>query len=122
MADISVDSYLSEKVFGQDNHLAPFHKSVSCLSLMVIWIVDVVVGIRSYDRWMAAGRMFEFGLLLATATACLGLLLYYRAKLASYVNDAEHKSLTSLNVLRHLSSGMVRLTGVILLVVLFVIG
>jgi hypothetical protein len=122
VADWSLDNQISTRIFKVENNLAPFHKSVSCWALVGMWVVDLASAIHLYSRWQATGRMFEFCLLLATATACLGLLLYYRIRLTRSMSTASEATVGAADIVRDMSSGMVRLTGVILMVVLFVLS
>ena len=121
MADWSLDNQISNRLFKVDNDLSPFYRSVSCWSLIVIWMMDLHAGFRQYPHWQIAGQLFLLWLLLATATAALGVLLYRRGRLVSYLKK-EHPTEAALNGLKSLSAGMVQLAGTLLAVVFFVIG
>lgn len=121
MADWSLDNQVSSRLFKVDNDLAPFYKSVSCWALIGVWMLDLYTGIRKYPHWQDAGQLFLLYLLLATATAALGLLFFTRGRLVNHLKDLA-ESPSSLEPMRLLSAGMVKLAGVLLMVVLLVIG
>jgi hypothetical protein len=121
MANFTIDNQLSERVLGIDNDLAPFFKSVSCWALLVMWITDMGVAVKVHERWQVAGHLFFFSLLAVVATATLMLVIYYRSRLAHSLaaTNPEEQIKKSL---RQLSSGMIRLEGVLLLLVLFTLS
>ena len=120
MADWSLDNQISNRLFKVDNDLVPFYKSVSCWALVGIWVMDLYSGFRQYPHWQTAGQLFLLWLLLATATAALGVFLYRRGRLVSYLKK-EHPTEAALKELKSLSAGMVQLEGTLLMVVFFVI-
>jgi hypothetical protein len=87
--------------------------------VLIVWGFDIAAGIKKYAHWQDAGQLFLLSLMLATATAALGLLFYVRGRLA---NSLDRQPAESLGSLRSLSSGMVSLTMVLLLIVFFVIS
>jgi hypothetical protein len=137
MADWSLDNQISNRLFKVDNDLAPFYRSVSCWSLIGVWMMDLYAGFRQYSHWQIAGQLFLLWLLLATATAILGVFLYRRGRLVNYLkmnHPAEvpvpqepyklgfrHGSDSAIPALRSLSAGMVQLAGTLLMVVFCVI-
>jgi hypothetical protein len=120
MADWSLENQISSRLFKVDNDLAPFYKSVSCWSLVVFWLFDLYASFRRYSHWQAAGQLFLLWLLLATATAILGIFLFRRGHLVSYLKT-EHPTDTAHKALKSLSAGMVQMAGTLLMVVFFVI-
>lgn len=116
-----LENQVSNRLFKVDNDLAPFYRSVSCWALIVIWGVVLIEGIRKYPHWQDAGQLFFLYLLLATATAVVGLLFYSRRHQANYLKKNQQTE-SALELLRFLSRRMVSLAMVLQMVVLFVIG
>jgi hypothetical protein len=119
MADWSLDNQISKRLFKVDNDLSPFYRSVSCWSLIGIWVMDLYAGFRQYAHWQAAGQLFLQCLLLAAATAILGIFLYRRGRLVSYLTK-EHPTEAALKAMKSLSAGTVQMAGTLLIVVFFV--
>lgn len=78
--------------------------------------MDLHAGVRQYPHWQIAGQLFLLWLLVATATGALGVFLYRRGRLVSYLKK-EHPT----EELKSLSAGMVQLAGTLLMVVFLVI-
>ncbi|HLH36575.1 MAG TPA: hypothetical protein VKX41_18025 [Alloacidobacterium sp.] len=117
--DQSMDTRISTWLFGVENDLAPFYKSISCWALTCIWLAGIFSGFRKYAHWQATEHLFLFFMLLAVATAALGLLLLSRSYLSKHI---EQHTVNDVVILKVLSSAHVRTTGLLLLIVLFVIG
>jgi hypothetical protein len=116
-----LENQVSNRLFKVDNDLAPFYKSVSCWSVVVVWMAVLITAIRKYPHWQVADQLFFLYLLLATATAVVGLLFYSRRHQANYLKKNQQAE-SALELLRFLSRRMVSLAMVLQMVVLFVIG
>ena len=130
---ISADNYLSERFWGIDNDLAPFHKSVSCWAIFIIWLCNIGVAAKHYSSWLANNMTLWFWSALGLSISVMAILFISRIRQAKLLDAyrAESNLITTeeiptqtflLKSLKHQSALVTRLTAVLLFVLMGVLS